>query len=60
MTETLLTLPEVAHRLRVPVATMRHWRANDRGPAGFKVGRHVLFTEAEINRWLTEQQRKSA
>jgi len=55
-TEILLTLTEVAQKLRIPVATLRHWRANYYGPRGFKVGRRVLFTESEVNRWVAEQQ----
>lgn len=60
MTENLLTLTEVAGRLRIPVATLRHWRATSSGPNGFKVGRRVLFAESEVNRWVVEQQHKAS
>jgi len=59
-TEILLNLTEVAQRLRIPVATLRHWRATYYGPRGFKVGRRVLFTESEVNRWVVEQQHKAS
>jgi excisionase family DNA binding protein len=60
MLEELLTLTEVADLLRIPVATLRYWRANGTGPHGFHVGRKVIFTRTEVLRWLTEQEGVSA
>lgn len=55
----LLTIPEVAERLRVPPATLRYWRTRGEGPKGFKVGRRVLYRAATVDRWLAELERES-
>jgi predicted DNA-binding transcriptional regulator AlpA len=52
--ETLLTLPEVASRLRTPEATLRFWRHKGTGPKSFKVGRRVVYRETDVNAWLAE------
>ena len=59
MDHKLRTMEEAAADLRVPLATLRFWRHQGIGPRGFKVGRRVMFTEAEIDRWLREQASKS-
>ena len=41
--DELLTLPEVADLVRVPVATLRYWRHLGCGPRSFRVGRHVRY-----------------
>ena len=53
--DELLTLPEVAELVRVPVATLRYWRHLGCGPRSFKVGRHVRYWRADLILWLTEQ-----
>ena len=53
--DELLTLPEVADLVRVPVATLRYWRHLGCGPRSFKVGRHVRYWRADLILWLTEQ-----
>ena len=48
----LLTTEEVADRFRTsPAATVRYWRHIGIGPAGVRVGRRVLYDEAECDRW---------
>lgn len=51
----LMTLLEVAEELRVPVSTVRGWRTRRLGPPGFRVGRHVRYRRADVDRWLDEQ-----
>jgi excisionase family DNA binding protein len=53
----LLTLVEVAAELRVPVETLRKWRARGTGPRAAKVGRHLRYRRAEVDRWLAERER---
>jgi excisionase family DNA binding protein len=53
----LMTLVETAAYLRTPVATLRYWRHLGEGPAGFRLGRRVLYRRADVERWVTEQQR---
>ena len=51
MTIRLLTTEEVAVRFRTSPATVRYWRHVGIGPAGVRVGRRVLYDEAEVIRW---------
>ncbi len=48
MNVRLLTTEEVAD---TSPATVRYWRHLGIGPAGVRVGRRVLYDEAEIIRW---------
>jgi len=48
-------MTEVSERTRMPVETLRHWRKHGKGPAGFKVGRRVLYDEDAVDGWLREQ-----
>lgn len=54
--DKIITLEEVAALLRVPVGTLRYWRHQGTGPQGFKVGRHVRYTEGAVSQWLEQQQ----
>ena len=58
--DELLTISEVAAILRAPVATMRYWRHLGIGPAGIRVGRRVLYDEAECDRWWQTKIRREA
>lgn len=52
----LLTINELAEYLRVPVDTLRKWRVQGKGPRGARVGKHVRYRRAEVERWLTQQE----
>jgi excisionase family DNA binding protein len=52
MRKRLLTLGEVADRLRVPEATVRRWLYRGDGPPALKVGRHLRFDEDRLEEWL--------
>lgn len=54
--DELLTLPEVATRLRVPVNTLRWWRQQGTGPRFFKVGRRLVTTAGDLRDWIEEQR----
>lgn len=54
--EDLLTLPEVAAILRVPVNTLRWWRQRGTGPKFFKIGRHLVTTIGDLRGWIEEQK----
>jgi DNA-binding transcriptional MerR regulator len=49
-----MTMPEVAEMLRTPVATLKYWRSIGYGPAGFKVGRRVLYRRDAVRAWLDQ------
>lgn len=47
-----LTTAEVADLCRTSPETVRYWRHVGNGPASFKVGRRVLYAEADVEQWL--------
>lgn len=54
MTDRYLTTAEVAARCRASASTVRYWRHIGYGPPSFRVGRKVLYPEAEVAAWLEE------
>jgi hypothetical protein len=57
MSEALLTKQETAEKCRAPLRTLDRWRSLGIGPVGFKVGKRVLYREADVDRWLADQRR---
>jgi hypothetical protein len=55
MSVRLLTTEKVAARFRTSPATVRYWRHVGIGPAGVRVGRRVLYEEAECDRWWQDK-----
>jgi DNA-binding transcriptional MerR regulator len=49
-----LTTQDVAARYRTAPSTIRYWRHIGYGPNGIKVGRRVLYSLAEIDRFEKE------
>ncbi len=49
---SLLTVVEVADYLRIPVATLYVWRSHGKGPRAVRVGRHLRYRLADVERWL--------
>jgi excisionase family DNA binding protein len=54
-----LTTKEVATIFRTSPSTVRFWRHQGRGPAGFRVGRRVLYRRDEVERWAAAQQHQT-
>ncbi len=50
-----LTTSELATLLRTSPATVRFWRSVSRGPRSLKIGRRVLYDEADVVAWLDVQ-----
>ena len=50
--DALISLPELAAYLGVPVATIYQWRHHHRGPASYRVGRHIRYRQSDIEYWL--------
>lgn len=50
------TTAEVAERYRTSDGTVRYWRHVGYGPRGAKVGRRVLYTAAELDRFDDQLQ----
>jgi excisionase family DNA binding protein len=58
--DDLLTVDEIAAELRVPEGTFRSWRAQNRGPKSFKIGRRVVYRRADVIAWLAAQEQATA
>lgn len=52
--EDLLTVEEVAARIRRPEATLRYWRHIGQGPRSFKIGSRVMYKAGDVDAWLEE------
>jgi excisionase family DNA binding protein len=49
----LLTINEAAELLRLPVATMRHYRITGQGgPASARIGRRVMYRRADVEAYI--------
>lgn len=52
----LLRVPEVSELTGVPEATLRFWRhAGVYGPPSAKLGRRVVYREADVEAWIDAQ-----
>lgn len=58
--ERLYTTAEVAEIVRMAPSTIRYWRMTGTGPAGFKLGRRVLYRESALLDWLQERSKGTA
>ena len=54
----LLTITEVAERLRVPVLTVRWLRQEGRFAPAIKVGRRLLWDSRDVEAWLDRQRER--
>lgn len=53
-----LSPAELAARLGVPLATIYGWNYTGDGPRYMKLGRHVRYRLADVERWEQEQMVK--
>ena len=58
--DLLLTINEVAARLRVAPETLRLWRWKGIGSASFRVGGRVAYGESVVADWVDAQARAAA
>ena len=54
--QPLLSSHEGAAFLGVPLQTNYRWRYLHEGPPGYRVGRHVRYRPADIERWLESRR----
>ncbi len=47
---------DLADYLGVPVTTIYDWRVDGKGPCGVGVGRHVKFTQRDVQAWIEEHR----
>lgn len=50
--DPLLSIEDLAKYLGVPVTTIYDWRVDGKGPCGVRVGRHVKFTQHDVQAWI--------
>lgn len=50
----LASAPELSSYLGIPETTLSQWRWKKTGPKWLKVGRHVRYRWADIEKWLDE------
>jgi len=55
-----LTTQEVAELLRTAPETIRYWRHKGKGPRSFKVGRRVLYDQADVEQFIAEAYEKAS
>ena len=53
--DRLLTVDDLAEYLEIPVATVYAWRYRQKGPPGFRVGRHLRFRWSDVERWIDDR-----
>ena len=51
----LLTIDEVAEKLRVPVATVRYWRAQGKGPKFVRIGKRIVCRATDLDAFIDAQ-----
>ena len=53
--DRLLDKNELAERLHLPPKTLNFWRHKGIGPKGVRVGKRVLYREADVQAWINAQ-----
>lgn len=56
----LMSVAEVAVRLRVSPRTLADWRVRGSGPPCIKVGKAVLYPAADLHAWLLARAPEAA
>jgi len=52
MEDERLTINEVAVAYKIPLATLRYWRARGEGPRSFRLGRRVFYRKQDCEAWV--------
>ena len=55
MSEILLTPAHVAKRVHRSERTLERWRKEGRGPRFLKFGNRILYSEADVDEWLSKK-----
>lgn len=58
--QRLHTPESLSDLLGVPVATLYRWRTTGGGPPALRIGRHLRYRPADVERWLDERARESS
>jgi excisionase family DNA binding protein len=57
--DKLLSPTDLAGYLDVPRSTVYEWNYRRTGPPAIRIGKHVRYREADVERWLRERQKVS-
>jgi hypothetical protein len=52
--DRLWSVTDVSRFLGVPISTLHQWRYLGRGPAAFRVGKHLRYDPYAVRRWLVD------
>ena len=52
MDDERLTIIEVSAAYKIPVATLRYWRARGEGPRSYRLGRRVFYRKQDCDAWV--------
>jgi predicted DNA-binding transcriptional regulator AlpA len=55
MTDLLLRTADVSKRYGFPEATLRYWRHLNIGPRSARIGRRVVYRDADVQDWINAQ-----
>ena len=55
----LLGTRAVSEWTGTPEETLRFWRATGTGPLSWKIGRRVVYSRDDVQRWLDDQRAQS-
>jgi excisionase family DNA binding protein len=50
-----MTAAELADEFQIPLKTLYRWRMEGIGPRAIRVGRHLRYERAEVDRWAAER-----
>ncbi|GAB3718779.1 helix-turn-helix transcriptional regulator [Nocardiopsis nanhaiensis] len=56
----LLGASQLSEYTGIPVQTLANWRWRGEGPPWFKLGRHVRYRIAEVEKWLDDNAQGGA
>lgn len=56
--DEILTTAEVSALTKIPVGTLRYFRYAGTGPESSRLGRHVKYRRADIEKWLDEARQR--
>ncbi|MFJ4166850.1 helix-turn-helix domain-containing protein [Microbacterium sp. NPDC089698] len=54
----LLTVEELSTWMQIPVSTLYQWNFKEVGPTPLKLGKHLRYPKAELERWLATLDRR--
>jgi excisionase family DNA binding protein len=54
-----MSIPDLATYLGISEKSIRMWRSRGLGPTAVKIGRHVRFRPADVEKWVLSEARNA-